>query len=287
MLKRTAAMFAAAAVTLAAALTLTAGSASAHPAPAADTAARPNVSVTLASTIALNDCSASLVRYPTSLSSDRALMLTAGHCFEGGMPSAGEVLQNVASSRSGTLLNSSGRRLATVRADKLLYATMTDTDISVYELTTTFAALSSQYGATPLTISASHPAANTSIAIPSAYWDRTWRCTLNGFAGTVEEDQWTWHDSLRYGATGCAVIGGSSGSPDVDTATGQVVGVNNTINEDGQMCTLDNPCEVGSDGTTTEHKGQGYGQETYWLTTCLTASNAINLSTPGCLLPKP
>ena len=278
MLKRTAAMLAAAAVTITAALTLTAGTATAAP--------RPDVSVTLASTIALDDCSASLVRYPTSQDSDQALMLTAGHCYEGGEPSAGQVLQNVASSRSGTLLDANGNQLGTVQADKLLYATMTNTDVAVYELTDTFASLASQYGATPLTLSASHPVNGDTIAIPSGYWDQTWSCTLNGFAGTVEEDQWTWHDSLRYGLSGCSVIGGSSGSPVVDTSTGQVVGVNNTINEDGQMCTLNNPCEVAPDGTTTETQGQGYGQETYWITTCLNSSNAIDLTVSGCLLPS-
>lgn len=284
MLKRTAAMLAAAAVTIATALTLTAGTATAGTATATP---RPHVNVTLASTIALDDCSASLVRYPTSQDTDQALMLTAGHCFEGGMPSAGQVLQNVASSRSGTLLDANGNQLGTVQADKLLYATMTDTDIAIYELTDTYASLNSEYGATALTISASHPTSGDTIAIPSAYWDRTWSCNLNGFAGTVEEDQWTWHDSLRYGKTGCSVIGGSSGSPVVDTSTGDVIGVNNTINEDGQMCTLDNPCEVNPDGTTTETKGQGYGQETYWITTCLNSSNAIDLTISGCMLPKP
>jgi len=291
MLKRTATILAAAAVTITAAITLTAGSVSAAPTAASTTAQAqahpsPRATVTLASTIALDDCSASLVRYPTSHDTDRALMLTAGHCFEGGMPEAGQVLQNVASSRSGSLLNASGNRLTTVRADKLLYATMTNTDIAVYELTTTYSSLKSRYGATALTIAASHPVNGDTIAIPSAYWDRTWSCTLNGFASTVREDEWTWHDSLRYGATGCSVIGGSSGSPDVDTSTGQVVGVNNTINEDGGMCTLDNPCEVNSDGTTTEKRGQGYGQETYWITTCLNSANAIDLTVAGCLLPS-
>jgi hypothetical protein len=279
MLKRTAAFLSATAVTIAAAITLTAGTATARP--------HPDTTVTLASTIALDDCSASLVRYPTSQDTDQALMLTAGHCFEGGMPSAGQVLQNVASSRSGTLLDASGNQLGTVQADKLLYATMTDTDVAVYELTDTYASLANQYGATALTLSASHPVTGDTIAIPSGYWDQTWSCALNGFAGTVEEDQWTWHDSLRYGASGCDIIGGSSGSPVVDTSTGQVVGVNNTINEDGQMCTLNNPCEVASDGTTTETRGQGYGQETYWITTCLNAANGIDLSVSGCLLPKP
>jgi hypothetical protein len=279
MIKRTAAILAAAAVTIAAVLTTTAGPASAAP--------RPDAAVTLAGTIALDDCSASLVRYPTSQDTDRALMLTAGHCFEGGMPSAGQVLQNVPSSRSGSLLDASGNALGTVQADMLLYATMTNTDVAVYELTDTYASLAGQYGATALTLSASHPTDGDTIAIPSGYWDQTWSCALNGFAGTVEEDQWTWHDSLRYGLSGCGVIGGSSGSPVVDTSTGAVVGVNNTINESGQMCTLDNPCEVAPDGSTSATQGQGYGQETYWITTCLDASNTIDLTIAGCLLPKP
>jgi hypothetical protein len=165
---------------------------------------------------------------------------------------------------------------------------MTNTDLAVYELTDTYASITSRFGATALTISASHPTATEGIAIPSGYWDRTWSCSLNGFAGTVREDQWTWHDSLRYDLSGgCTVIGGSSGSPVVDSATDTVIGVNNTINESGQMCTLNNPCEVNPDGTTTATRNQGYGQETYWITTCLTAANAIDLTVTGCLLPKP
>jgi hypothetical protein len=65
------------------------------------------------------------------------------------------------------------------------------------------------------------------------------------------------------------------------------VGVNNTINENGQKCTLNNPCEVNSNGTITYRRGQGYGQETYWVTTCLNSSNAIDLTLSGCLLPRP
>src|SRR5882672_2800608 len=95
----------------------------------------------LNATIALNNCSASLVRYPTSLDTDRALMLTNGHCYEGGMPGAGVVLQNRSSTRSGTLLSSTGANLGTVRADLMLYATMTNTDVTLYRLNTTYASI--------------------------------------------------------------------------------------------------------------------------------------------------
>src|SRR6266540_4149475 len=178
-----------------AAVAIAAGVLSASPAHAA---AAPG----LTATIALSNCSAALVRYPTSLDTDRALMLTNGHCYEGGMPGAGQVLQNRTSSRSGTLLNASGSALGTVRADKLLYATMTNTDVSLYQLTDTFAAIKSRFGVTALTVSSTHPADGISINIPSGYWKQVWNCQINGFVTTLREDQWTWHDSIRYN-TGC------------------------------------------------------------------------------------
>jgi hypothetical protein len=269
------------ALALGAAVLATATGIVAGPAPAQAVAA-----TSLASTIALSNCSASLVRYPSSVSSDRAMMLTNGHCYEGGFLNAGQVLQNRTSSRSGTLLNSSGRSLATVRADRILYATMTGTDVTLYRLTSTYATLSSRYGATALTISASHPTAGASIAIPSSYWKRIWNCKIDGFVGTLREGDWTWRDSIRYDVN-CDTIHGTSGSPIVDASSGQIVGINNTGNDDGQMCTLNNPCEVDANGTTHAYQGQSYGQETYWFTTCLTSSRTIDLSISGCLLTKP
>jgi hypothetical protein len=122
--------------------------------------------------------------------------------------------------------------------------------------------------------------------IPSSYWKRIWSCSINGFVSTLKESDWTWHDSVRY-STGCDTIAGTSGSPIVDTASGQLVGINNTGNEDGESCTLDNPCEVAADGTVTVIEGQSYGQETYWFDTCLTSTRTIDLSISGCRLTKP
>jgi hypothetical protein len=240
----------------------------------------------LASTIALSNCSASLVRYPASAGSDRAMMLTNGHCYEGGFIPAGTVLQNRTSSRSGTLLNSSGRGLGTVRADRVLYATMTGTDVTLYRLTSTYSTLQSRYGATALTLSSTRAAAGSAIAIPSGYWKRIWNCKIDSFVGTLREDQWTWHDSIRYD-TACDTIHGTSGSPIVDAASGRIVGINNTGNDDGELCTLNNPCEVAADGTAHAYQGQSYGEQTYWFTTCLTAARVIDVTVPGCLLTKP
>ncbi|MBV6700673.1 putative Ig domain-containing protein [Kitasatospora aureofaciens] len=239
----------------------------------------------LTATIALSNCSASLVRYPTSVDGDRALMLTNGHCLPT-MPNAGEVIQNVAAGRSGTLLDGAGNSLGTVQADQVLYATMTGTDVALYRLTDTYGSISSRYGVTALTINDGHPTDGAAMYIPSSYWKQVWNCSVNGFVPTLREDQWTWHDSLRYSA-GCNTTHGTSGSPIVDSASGRIVGINNTGNDDGQMCTLNNPCEVAADGTTTATKGQSYGEETYWFTTCLGNGRVIDLNVSGCLLTKP
>ncbi|MGW6915452.1 putative Ig domain-containing protein [Kitasatospora sp. NPDC054939] len=239
----------------------------------------------LTSTIALSNCSASLVRYPSSADTDRALMLTNGHCLPT-MPSAGQVVVNANASRSGTLLGPTGSSLGSVQADKVLYATMTGTDVALYQLTDTFASLKSKYAATALTISDTRPADGSAMFIPSSYWKQVWNCSVNGFVDTLREDQWTWRDSIRYGSN-CTTPHGSSGSPIVDAATRKVVGINNTGSDDGAMCTLNNPCEVAADGTTKAYKGQSYGQQTYWFTTCLTSARAIDLNLAGCLLTKP
>lgn len=252
----------------------------AAPVPAAVAAAPGN----LASTIALSNCSASLVRFPTSQTTDRALMLTNGHCFEGGFPSAGQVITNRASSRSGTLLNATGGSLGTVRADLVLYSTMTDTDVTLYRLNETFASVQSRTGATPYTIRSTKANGTEQMFIPSGYWKRVWECNLQGFVYQLRESQWTFKDSLRY-AKPCDTIGGTSGSPVIDSNARDMIGINNTLNEDGQQCTLNNPCEVDQSGHITVDQGRAYGQQTWWITTCVNASRALDLTVPGCLLP--
>jgi len=250
----------------------------------ADTSGTPSLAagVTLEHTIALSNCSGSLVRFPTSTTSDRAMLLTNGHCYEGGMPDPGVVLTNRSSTRSGTLLDANGNSRGTVRADLLIYATMTGTDISLYRLNETFSALQTRTGATPMTIRGSRPADGTAMGIPSSYWKQVWNCSINGFVD-LREGGWSFTDSIRYN-DGCSTTHGTSGSPIVSEAAGDVIGINNTGNDNGEMCTLNNPCEVNADGTTSAYKGRSYGQQTWWITTCVNGSRQLDLSVSGCKL---
>ncbi|MFE7928669.1 serine protease [Streptomyces sp. NPDC057456] len=268
--------------------TASTASASAIAVKAADAkAAAPTLqAVNLAGTVALSNCSGSVVRFPNSLDTDPALVLSNGHCLSTGFPEPGEVLVNQASSRTFGLLNSAGTRVATLRASKLAYGTMTDTDISIYQLTSTYATIKNSYGISALTVQNTHPTAGTAITVASGYWKTLYNCNIDGFVYRLKEGDWTWKDSVRY-TSACQTIGGTSGSPVIDQSTGKVVAVNNTGNEDGARCTENNPCEVDASGTVTVRQGINYAQETYIIPACFTTGNQLNLSATACTLPKP
>ncbi|MFJ4782873.1 serine protease [Streptomyces sp. NPDC088794] len=254
---------------------------------AVEKAAAPTIqAVNFAGTVSLSNCSGSVIRFPNSVSTDPALVLTNGHCLETGFPEAGEVIVDQASTRTFGLLNASATRVGTLRASKVAYATMTDTDVTIYQLTTTYASIQSTYGISPLTVQSTHPTAGTAITVVSGYWKRTYACNIDGFVYRLKEGDWTWKDSVRY-TSACQTIGGTSGSPVLDNATGQVVAVNNTGNEDGQRCTENNPCEVDANGTVTVRQGINYAQEIYNIPACFTTGNKLNLSAGSCTLPKP
>jgi V8-like Glu-specific endopeptidase len=257
------------------------------PAVTADTGAAPTLqAVSLAGTVALSNCSGSVIRFPNSADSDPALVLSNGHCLETGFPDPGEVIVGQSSSRTFGLLNSAGTRVATLRASKVAYSTMTDTDITIYQLTSTYATIKNSYGISALTVQDTHPVAGTAITVASGYWKRLYSCSVDGFVYRLKEGDWTWKDSVRY-TSACQTIGGTSGSPVVDRSTGKVVAVNNTGNEDGERCTVNNPCEVDANGTVTVRQGINYAEETYQIPACFTTGNKLDLSLSGCVLPKP
>ncbi|MFA1543790.1 trypsin-like serine peptidase [Actinomadura monticuli] len=236
--------------------------------------------------VALGNCSGSLVRGPRSRDTDAALVLTNGHCLESGMPAPGRVIVDRASSRTFTLLDrTGGSDLGTLRATRIEYATMTDTDVTVYRLDATYAAIRRRYGVSALRLSTARPHDGTEIRVVSGYWRKIYGCRIDATVYRLREAGWTWRDSLRY-TPRCETVHGTSGSPVIDVRTRQVVGVNNTGNDDGERCTLDNPCEVDRGGRITVRRGVHYGQQTYLLARCLGEGGDVVLR-GTCALPKP
>lgn len=243
--------------------------------------------VDFAGTVALDNCSGSVVRVPQSRSSDPALVMTNGHCItEQDMPGAGKVVVDLPSQRTFDLLNAKAEKVGTLTANKLSYATMTDTDVALYRLTSSYAQVEKAYGIKALELDTRHPKKNRAITVVSGYWKKTYSCNIDGFAYRLKEGEWTWKDSVRY-TSGCQTIGGTSGSPVIDNRSGKVVAVNNTANSAGERCTLDNPCEVDRRGKVTARKGSHYAQQTYGIARCIAHNSRVDLDRWGCQLPEP
>lgn len=190
------------------------------------------------------------------------------------------------SSRTFTLLDRTGRGdLGTLRATRIEYATMTDTDVTIYRLDTTYAAIRKRYGVPALRLSTARPPDGTGIKVVSGYWRKIYGCRIDTTVHRLREAGWTWKDSIRY-TPECETIHGTSGSPVIDVRTRQVVGINNTGNDDGERCTLNNPCEVDRNGNVTVRHGSHYAQQTYLLARCLGVDGDVVLD-GGCALPKP
>jgi Zn-dependent metalloprotease len=253
-----------------------------------DPTTTPGGEVDFTGVAALSNCSASVIRFADSKETDQAFGLTNGHCYEGGMPEPGEVVVDQPSDRTFTLLDKSGEELGDVQATKLLYSTMTKTDISLYQLGKTYQELSDEFqGFAPLTLAEKAPADGTAIGVVSGYWKKIYSCSVDKTVYQLKEAGWTMDKSIKYKQPGCETIGGTSGSPVVDASTHEVIGANNTGNEDGARCTLNNPCEVDENGNVTVEKGAAYGQQTWWIYTCLTADHTLDLTKDGCELPAP
>jgi len=234
--------------------------------------------------VGLSDCSGSLVRFDHSKDTDRALVMTNGHCVESGFPAYGTYLYGQQSSRTFDVLNPDASIAGKVTAEMIIYSTMTKTDMTIYRLTETYEDIQRQFNVRPLTLTTEHPKQGAPIEIISGYWKLGYRCGIEAFIGHLREGDWTWEDSMRYTRPGCEVIGGTSGSPILQAGTRTMIGLNNTGNENGESCTDNNPCEVDDHGGVSQTKGFSYGQQAFWVYSCLNSSNEIDLGTPGCQL---
>lgn len=237
--------------------------------------------------VKLSNCSGALIKFEGQSETNKAIVMTNGHCADlpgGGFIQPGEIIANKKVARTIGIFDAK-MALHRVKTTQFLYATMTETDVSFYELELTYKAIRDQFDVEAYTLSPKHPSVGTEMQIISGYWEKGWDCSVEAFIPTLKEDAYTWIDSIRYDE-GCDTTHGTSGSPIIERNSRSVIGINNTGNDSGERCTMDNPCEVSTDGTVTVRKGVSYGQQTYRVYSCLTEKFAIDLRKPGCQLFK-
>lgn len=239
-----------------------------------------------AGTVRLPGCSGSVVRWASALDDDRAIVLTNGHCVRSPFLGARDVLVDEVQFKRIELLDGRGDVAMTVRGVHLRYASMYRTDLAVYELRETYADLAAG-GVTPLVLSAAGPSRGDRIRIPSGYWVEQRACTTTGTAYRLHEREWDWWRSIRLPARdGCAIRGGYSGSPIISRETGEVVGIANTGYVGGRRC-IDSACEENKRGVVRMVRHMNYGQQTWWLNTCIGEDRRFDLFVAGCKLAEP
>jgi len=238
--------------------------------------------------IKLSNCSASLVKLADT-NYTKALMLTNGHCMRR-FQKPGEVIVNKSANMRATLLNEKGSTAGRLVAQKIVYATMSRTDMAILELNKTYEEIKNEYGIEPLIISNEAPEVGMDIEIISGYWKRGFSCAVENIVHNLKEADWDFYDSIGY-TKPCKVYGGTSGSPVLSVETGEVIGVNNTGSERGRKCTMNNPCEVDENGNIKVIKDKGYAQNTFWLYKCLDESSpdkiALDFERSECKLLAP
>lgn len=236
---------------------------------------------------ALGGCAASFVESTSSRPSDPAMLLTNAHCLPVvsdalSRPSVGEYVSDVTVPLVAvTVIDGGGYPRTTTNVTRLLYATMTGTDVAVFTVDKTYSSLRAE-GAVVLRLGADGPRPGDVVSLRG---DATFDCTVEAVVPTLEESGYVMRDAIRYRQDEeCAPYAGLSGAALVAGDGRTVVGVHNTHNVDGDMCTEDNPCEVGADGERTALAGRAYGQQVSALNACLAPGSILALGTRECRL---
>lgn len=232
--------------------------------------------------VKLSNCSGSLVRFKGQPLNSKGIVLTNGHCVSRRFIAPGKKIVNQRDTRR-MKVATTDMRFHSIRATRILYGTMTDTDAALIEIRETYEDLERK-GIRALELSDVRPTEETEIEVISGYWERGYSCSIDQFIPQLLEAGWTFTDSLRYSSPGCETIGGTSGSPVIEKDTRTVIAINNTGNESGRECTMNNPCEVDELGNRTVIKGASYGQQTYWFYDCINKDFEIDLNQPNCKL---
>lgn len=233
-------------------------------------------------TARVGDCSGALIRFPGQPSDTKAFVMSSANCLGSPYLSPGETIHNK-KIRVRMEVADKNNKFHQVTVSSLAYATMTNTNIAIYHLYTTYDELE-MMGIFPFELAQERPKKSQPIQILSGYWEVSFVCEIDGFVFKLREDMWSYEDVIRYSAKGCEMASGTSGSPILIKGTRRIIGLDSTFNWDGENCTLDNPCEQDEQGNINSVKDRGYGQQTHYLHKCITSSYYFDVNRHGCEL---
>lgn len=230
-----------------------------------------------------DQCSGAVIHFSGQPRTNFAYVLTNGHCLKRKKMMPANLTISNKKNRLKMKVYSKSLKTIKIRATKLVYATMDDTDVALYKINKTYAKLA-ELGVDPFELDSERPTIFEQVDIVSGYWNRGYQCEIKRFIYKIREGKYTWFDSLALSSHDCNIVDGVSGSPIVRRGRRTVVAIINSGNEKGRLCTQENPCEVDPQGNRIIDQSVSYGQQTYQIYSCLTPDFQIDLTIPGCQL---
>lgn len=234
--------------------------------------------------VSLSNCSGAIVMFEGMLETDRAYVMTNGHCVSAKRIPPNTVIYKQYDRRNITVLDSQARSVGSLASVEVSYATMTKTDSALLRVQESYIEIHNRYKVRPLIVASQRGVVGDEIHVVSGYWRTGYACAIDAIVPILKEGSWTFTDSIRYTSSGCKIIAGTSGAPVIKSGTRLVVGINNTANDGDSICSSENPCEVYEDGRRTAIKGASYGQQINEIYSCLDSKFEIDLTVEGCRL---
>ncbi len=236
--------------------------------------------------VKLSGCSGSIIRFKGAPKTNKAIVMTNGHCLP--VTSPKQVIVNKPTKLGASVGFFDGKAaLHRLPLSKVIYATMKDTDVTFYEGTLSYAEIEDQFKTEAFTLDDSIVRLGTAITIVSGYWETSTSCEAEAIAPVLREDAYTWRNSIRYSSK-CMTKGGFSGSPVIEVNTRTIVGIHNTGNNGKLDCSDMNPCEQDESGTVIfDVPNRRYAQQVHQFYDCLNDKYEIDITVDGCSVAKP
>lgn len=236
--------------------------------------------------VKLSGCSGSLVTFKGAPKTNKAIVMTNGHCLPINRPK--DVVVNLALKPNSFVgLFDANKKINKLPLSRVIYATMADTDVTFYESTMTYEDVEAQFNTEAFTLNDELVRLGTQIEVVSGYWEISTTCEAEAIAPILREDVFVWKNAIRYSSK-CMTKGGYSGSPVVELNTRTVVGLHNTGNNGKLDCSENNPCEQDESGVLIFRElNRRYAQQVFQFYGCLNEKYEIDINVQGCSVPKP
>lgn len=211
-----------------------------------------------------------------------AYVITNGHCV--GFPGPGEFWINKYSYEEISFVSSLTGKKVNFITRNIDYATMTGSDLALIKLNDESIASMQSKGVFAMKLAKRSPLRDEIVMradIKSGLQKYT--CAIEAIAEHLQEGQWHFKGSFRHN---CESTGGTSGSPIISVATGEIIAIHNTSVNKTSACSVSSACELDQQGKVSLFFGKKYAQRTEDLATCFDASGTFDLNLAECTLQK-